>query len=145
MKVILGTPREQIIKEKAPTMMRRVAREAWGNINSVEKVRNADFPVWWVSTEGHGGYVAIVDAAQARPFEAHWTPCATYNILGKTFAHAYVFEEDCAWAVLECYEPSVRQWGYANSTKKDSESYSAYSEYVLGTANRWHPEALAQE
>lgn len=135
---------DDILRDKANYVARKEARE-WGTINSQRKVKGVPFPVWWFDCAGHGGYIAVVkdsDVAQY-PFLQKWTPAQTYLAAGITLFHVYVFEEDCAWAVLESFVPEIFDDGYRNWHNPEGKDIATYRIIVNRTIDRWYPEMLA--
>lgn len=95
-------------KSLGASKVRTVARHAWGDVQSVKQIVPG---VWGVDTAGHGGYVVMVGPNEpfqlnpalrdSRFIEMWWEQFGTNVLTG------YVFEEDCAYAVLLLAHPEL--------------------------------------
>jgi|SRR5579872_518218 len=110
-------PDSSLAGRTAETWARSIARDLWGHINDQKKVRARALPgpTWWFSCSGHGGYVMIARTDQVPTWWSHFVedgqPVWTDGQYAPNIA-AYVFEEDCNWAVLYAtYYPQLIERG----------------------------------
>lgn len=146
MKYKLKDTNEMIIRDQSNAIIRHVAKQNWGDVVSQRKYRRAPYPTWWLTCEAHGGYIVVVDADKEQPFKG-WTPAQILTRQdGKEICYVYLFEEDCAWAVLESYWEELALENYQRYIKNTAEpkvaTFAAYMEEVERTALRWHADAL---
>jgi hypothetical protein len=123
----------QIDVSKLNTELVRIARliagsdklgMGWGDINNQDKIRGKN--VWYFSCAGHGGYVAFVVACKKNNPIIPEGYNETYS-WDDGAIKAYVFEEDCDWAVLEHYNRDIMLWSMTQRTRKLTETEMEYS------------------
>lgn len=126
-------------------IMRRLARQKWGGINSQRKVANG---VYWFDCEGHGGYVVDFEKyPKVKDFkeivETRYNS-GSYYTCEQRFA---VLEEDCDWAVLEYLYPEIMEKNYNIYSENWSSDYSLddYKETVRKCVENWNEEYLKKE
>ena len=146
------TPRE---KKESNTLRKKVARQAWGPINSQYTVTKG---VTWFDTWGHGGYVVdalmfpeVKSIPNFEKFER--TPLIRDNsrttyYYPRHVDRFYIFEEDCDWAVLS-YFTNIWSKEYEYHKRKhtgvllaNAESSEAWREYAKDVVETWNPELL---
>lgn len=134
------------------TLMRKIARQVWSEVQSQETLTNG---VIRFNTSSHGGYIVdslvypkVKDIPNIQKYmEIPYIRFNKYNNIIPSYYtkdenRFYVFEEDCNWAILLHYCKDLldleweknKDWLSQNSKFKTKD---LYAEYVKGICERW--------
>lgn len=129
-----GTPEQKSLNSIARTCASSNRWCSWGDVNQSSKIRGRN--IWWFSCSGHGGYIVIKTDG-----DGIIIPEGYVHEMGfSNGVKVYAFEEDCAWAVLEYYNPDIALLSYTKR-KKDNPNYlktfEEHMESVVETVISW--------